>query len=389
MMTYRTWLGVIAFFLVGLNLRPGLTSVGPLLSEIQRNLALNSVALSFLTMLPVLSFGLFGPLAPKIATRFGLPRSVLALTVLLAAGLFVRYGDGPAALFGGTLTLAAAIGMISVMMPAVVRANWPQHVGLMMGIFTMSLCLGAAAGAGLTAPLSHLVGTREALAAWGLLALPALLLWALALPMLRGASAQPSPKTAVAIWRQPKAWQVTAFMASQSSLAFITFGWLPVMLQDRGLPLLVAGPLASLSMIVQAVTALIVPTLAVRNKSQSIWATGIMVVTALGFVIVLLAPTSFVLLGVIVLGLGQGGSFALALTLIPLRSDSPMKAAAMSGMVQSLGSMLASSGPFLVGLLRPADGDWRGVVLLLLSLATAATVFGLFAGRPDAGTKPD
>lgn len=377
----KTWLGALAFFCVGLNLRPGLTSVAPLLSQIQQDLALGSVALSFLTMLPVLCFGLFGPLAPKLAARFGLPRAILALTALLAVGLFVRYGSSPVALFGGTLVLAAAIGMISVMMPAVVRANWPQRVGLMMGVFTMSLCLGAAAGAGLTAPLADHAGIHAALAAWGLLVLPALLFWALALPSLGAAPAPQSAKKTVAIWRQPKAWQITGFMASQSALAFITFGWLPVMLQDRGIPLLEAGPIASLSMIVQAVAALIVPTFAARRPSQSGWAVAIMAITAVGFLIVLLAPIEYALPGVVILGLGQGGSFGLALTMIPLRSGNPAIAASMSGMVQSLGSVLASTGPFVVGLLH-ANGDGSSVVLFLMLLAGSATAFGFFAGRP-------
>lgn len=386
MKRWRASLPVAAFFLVGLNLRPALTSLATLLPALQRELSLTDLQLSFLTMLPVLCLGLFGPLAPRLGARLGLTRAVLCLGVVLALGLVLRGSAGLAPLFGGTLLLAAAIGMISVLMPAIARANWPQHVGLMMGLFTMSLCLGAAAGAGLTAPLAAALGTQDALAAWSLAVIPAL---ALCLAV-RGSPVTSTMQHGIgmaAMLRQGRAWIVTGFMASQSSLAFVTFGWLPVMLQDCGLSAVAAGSLASLSMLVQAVTALAVPALAAQARSQSLWAIGIMSVTATGFALILLAPTSWAAPGAVVLGLGQGGSFGLALTLIALRSGDSRNAAALSSMVQSIGSLLAALGPFLVGLLRSAGGDgmggdWAGVLFFLLAMAALAACLGIFAGRP-------
>lgn len=383
----RIWLPVAAFLLIGLNLRPGITSLATVLPTLQRDLALSDLALSLLTMLPVLCLGIFGPFAPRLAARLGLVRSVFCLGIALTFGLMLRWSEAALPLFVGTLILAAAIGVTSVLMPALARANWPDRIGPMMGLFTMSLCLGAAAGAGLTAPLAERLGAQAALASWAIAVLPALLLWFHARPSFAESDAARSIGM-MAMLRRPRAWIVTGFMASQSSLAFVTFGWLPVMLQDRGFSAIEAGSLASLSMLVQVAAALTVPALAARRLSQSPWAFGVMSVTAAGFSIVLLAPVDWAMPGIVLLGLGQGGSFGLALTLIALRTADAGNAAALSSMVQSIGSLLAAIGPFVAGLLRSPAGDWDNATYFLLTMAILAAGLGILAGRPGiiAGT---
>jgi CP family cyanate transporter-like MFS transporter len=185
-----------------------------------------------------------------------------------------------------------------------------------------------------------------------------------------------------ALLRDPLAWQVTGFMAAQSSLAFITFGWLPVILQDRGMPATEAGLVASLSIMTQTVTALSVPTLAARCRDQRLWAVGIMSVVAAGLACSILAPLQYSIWSGLLLGLGQGGSFGLALTLIVLRASDSSSAASLSGMVQSIGSVIASLGPFLAGMIRRPDGDWSGAVLPFVVIAALAALLGAKAGRP-------
>ncbi len=170
-------------------------------------------------------------------------------------------------------------------------------------------------------------------------------------------------------------------MATLSSLAFVTFGWLPVLLQDRGLAALDAGAIASLSIMAQAATALLIPTLAARSRQQSLWAVAIMACVAAGLLGCIFAPPAALPGWGILLGLGQGGSLGLASTLIVLRTDQPQMAAAVSGMVQGIGSLIAALGPFLAGMLRDFDGSWHISAAAFTLIAGAAAAFGALAGR--------
>ena len=372
------------FILVALNLRPGISSLGALLPRIIADLRLNPIEVSLLAMLPVLCFGIFGQRAVGCSRAWGLKRSIGLLLATLAIGLALRAIPSTLTLFAGTTIAGATIGMISVLMPVVARLWFPQRIGLMMGIYTMSLCIGAAAGSGLSEPLALIFAGKWplALAIWVVPAVAALLFW-----ILRQDSFPPrqsSGTAGVALWRIPLAWQVTGFMAMQSSLAFVTFSWLPVMLQDRGIGAVEAGGITSLSLITQAASALLVPTFAARHTSQSPWAIGIMGIVGLGYLGCIFAPHVAIVESALLLGLGQGGSFALALTFIVLRSSTPQESAALSAMTQSLGSLIASAGPFIAGYLRDIDPSWRLCGGVLAAVACLAALLGAYAGRPKA-----
>lgn len=383
---------VLVFILVGLNLRPGFSSVSPLLPGIRQELGLSPVMVSLLTMLPTFCLGLFGPLAPRLAARLGNRRAIFSLLIVLSAALVLRIVPSSLALFLGTAALGAAIGMIGVLMPAIVKADFNRQAGLMMGVYTMTLSLGAATATGASVPIAAFFADMAApghqvtdwsltLAFWALPAVLATICWRL--QMKRHETLPPSRRGRLfSLLRNPLAWQVTGFMAAQSSLAFITFGWLPVILQDRGMSAAEAGIVASISILTQTVTALSVPTLAARCRDQRLWAVGIMLVVAAGLAASILGPLQYSIGSGVLLGLGQGGSFGLALTLIVLRAPDPQSAASLSGMVQSIGSVIASFGPFLAGMIRRADGDWSGAVLPFLAIAALAAILGAFAGRP-------
>lgn len=380
-------LSVVAFFLIGVNLRPGISSLAPLLPEVVLDLGLTPSGVSMLTMLPILCLGLFGPLAQRIAGRFGLGKVITGLLMLLVIGLALRVIENAATFFLATAIIGTAIGMTGVLMPAVVRLWFPQKIGLMMGVHTMSLCVGAASAVGLSGPIALLAGESDvagwalALSVWAIPALATTLLW-VSVGQEVTSSPQSESNNTSSLWRNPVAWQITGFMAAQSSLAFVTFGWLPVILQDRGLTAIESGGIASLSIMSQAVSALLVPTLAVRNRQQSIWAIGIMTCVAIGLLGCILAPTGLLIVFGLLLGLGQGGSFGLALTLIVLRTNQPQASATLSGMVQGIGSLIAALGPLLAGLLRNFDPTWHLAAFAFTLIAVIAMILGSYAGRP-------
>ncbi|MFT0517514.1 MULTISPECIES: CynX/NimT family MFS transporter [Pseudomonas] len=377
----RPWLLLLGLVLVALNLRPALSSMAPVLGQVSEGLGLNASQAGLLTTLPVLCLGLFAPLAPILARRFGSERVILGILLTLALGILVRSALGAVGVFVGSLLAGASIGIIGVLLPGIVKRDFPQHAGTLTGVYTMALCLGAAMAAGATVPLSqHFDGSWAlGLGFWMIPALLAMLVW---LPQARqGHGLHKVAYRVRGLWRDPLAWQVTLYMGLQSSLAYIVFGWLPSILIGRGLSPTEAGLVLSGSVIVQLISSLGAPWLATRGKDQRLAIVIVMLVTLAGLFGCLYAPIDGLWGWAVLLGLGQGGTFALALTLIVLRSKDAHVAANLSSMAQGVGYTLASMGPFAVGLVHDITGGWAAVGWIFAVLGIGAIVFGLGAGR--------
>ncbi|MEW9681696.1 CynX/NimT family MFS transporter [Pseudomonas sp. TE50-2] len=377
----RPWLLLLGLVLVALNLRPALSSMSPILGQVSEGLGLSASQAGLLTTLPVLCLGLFAPLAPILARRFGSERVILGILLTLALGILVRSALGATGVFIGSLMAGASIGIIGVLLPGIVKRDFPQHAGTLTGVYTMALCLGAAMAAGATVPLTRHFDDSWALGLgfWVLPALLAMLVW---LPQSRqGHGVHKVAYRVQGLWRDPLAWQVTLYMGLQSSLAYIVFGWLPSILIGRGLSPTEAGLVLSGSVIVQLVSSLSAPWLATRGKDQRLAIVVVMLVTLGGLFGCLYAPLEGLWGWAILLGLGQGGTFALALTLIVLRSKDAHVAANLSSMAQGVGYTLASMGPFAVGLVHDLTGGWGAVGWIFAVLGIGAIAFGLGAGR--------
>ena len=237
----RPWLLLLGLILVALNLRPALSSMAPMLSEVSKTLGLSAAQAGLLTTLPVLCLGLFAPLAPVLARRFGAERVVLGILLTLAGGIILRSSFGEIGLFAGSVLAGASIGVIGVLLPGIVKRDFPKQAGTMTGVYTMALCLGAAMAAGATVPLSEHFDKSWALGLgfWVIPALVAAIFWLPQVGQKHGA--HHVAYRVRGLLRDPLAWQVTLYMGLQSSLAYIVFGWLPSILIGRGLTPTQAG----------------------------------------------------------------------------------------------------------------------------------------------------
>ncbi|WP_280566794.1 MFS transporter [Chromohalobacter sp. 296-RDG] len=385
----RGVLTLVALLLVALNLRPALTSVAPVLGSIGEALALSPSLQGILTTLPVLFLGLAAPLAPRMVRRIGPERSVFAALLVLAVALLVRPYIGTAGLFLGTAVAGGCIGVIGVLLPGIVKRDFPRRVSIMTGLYTVALNLGASAAAGTTEPLRQLLDDawqgaaqgpwQGALAFWLLPAVIAALFW---LPQLKGTKPTRVPaRRGARLRHDPLAWQVSLFMGLQSSLAYIVFGWLPTILQDRGLTAVTAGLALSVSILLQVTTAILAPWISSRMRDQRTVLIGVMTLTLTGLLSCLYAPIESIWLWIVVLGLGQGGTFSMALTLLALRAPDATTAASLSAMAQGIGYTLAALGPLLIGVLHDWSGGWNVVGFLVSAIGLTALVMALGAGR--------
>ncbi|MCJ2035100.1 MFS transporter [Methylobacterium sp. J-068] len=369
----------LGIMLVAFNMRPALTTIGPLLERIRAETGLTAAGAALLTTLPVLCIGLACTLGPPVIRRLGADRGVLLAVAVVALGSGLRGLGGTLPLFVGACLAAAGIGLSGVLLPGLVKRDFPGQTGLLTGLYTMVLCLGAAAGAGLSVPLADDLGSwSTALALWAVPALLATLAWA---PFARTSRVQAGPARRGSLWRDPLAWQVTGFMGLQSSLAYIMFGWLPLVLHDRGLSALDAGFAASLMSIGQAPAALLVPALAARCRDQRPFAVGLLTLCVVSLVALVAGPLAFALPVGMLLGAGLGGLFGLGLTIIVLRAPDPAAAGDLAAMSQSVGYTLASLGPLSFGLVHDLTGGWVASTALFCLIAFCAFLCSLGAGR--------
>lgn len=383
--THQTRQAMLAFtglMLVALNLRPALTSVGPVLRVIGDSLSLSPTNQGVLTTLPVLFLGIAAPLAPWIARRLGTERAVMAIVMLLAVALFVRPYIGVTGLFIGTAVAGGCIGIVGVLLPGIVKRDFPNHASLLTGVYTAVLCIGASLAAGSAEPLRQMLNDdwQGALAVWMVPAVIAAVVWRM---QLQGKQIPVEPEITPnkSLFRDGLAWQIALYMGLQSSLAYTIFGWLPTILQDRGISAVVSGLALSVSIMVQVITAIIAPWISSYMHDQRAMIILVVVATIMGLAGCVYDDTSRMWLWVVILGLGQGGTFSMALTLLAVRARTPSIAARLSGMAQGLGYTLAALGPLFVGVLHDITNGWGTPGLFLLLIGVAAIIAGVGAGR--------
>ncbi len=377
---------VLAVVLVSLNLRPGASTVGPVLEEVRRGLDLGGGTVGILTGLPGLCFGLGGALAVRLGRRAGISGGITVGLLLAAIGILLRPFTSASTLFL-LLSAVALLGMAvgNVLVPAWIKTYGGRLEVPLATIYGTGLILGGAIGSLLTAPVTDAVGWRRGLGAWGLLALLALPLWLWLTTherrsrSLAGASTEAAPDAH--IMRSPTAVAMTLLFGIQSMHAYIQMGWLPQVYRDAGLSAGYAGALQALLAMVTLVGGLTMPAVVARGRGLPGMILGLGGLLVLGYAGLIAAPATLPWLWAALLGLA-GFSFPLAIALLTARTRSPAVTARLSGFVQPIGYLLAALGPVLVGLLHEATGDWQLVLWLLLATALPFTLAGLRAVRP-------
>jgi MFS transporter, CP family, cyanate transporter len=376
-------LTIVGIGLVALNLRAGITSVGPVLQDIRDGLSLSGTEAAVLTTLPVLCFGAVGPAGPLLARRIGIEWSLGIAVVGVTIGLVVRVLDGAPALYVGTVIAGSAIAIANVLLPALVKRDFPEQPGLATGLYFTALGASAAIAAGLTVPLEDRIGHswRGGLGVWGVLAAVGVIAW---LPQLRGHTPpeEPPQRGAVAaLLSDPRAWQVTLFMGLQSLCFYSTVSWIATLYRDHGWTKGHAGVLLAYITSIGIPAGLIAPTLAARRPDQRAWCVGTSAVIAAGFAGVAFAPLAAPWLWATLLGLGLNMVFPIVLTLFVLRSRTTADAARLSAMAQSIGYGLAALGPLLVGVLHDVTDSWTASFAFLFVIALLQAGAGYGAGR--------
>jgi CP family cyanate transporter-like MFS transporter len=388
-----SWMLLLGILLIAANLRPSITAVGPVLDDIRSSLQLSSGVASVLISIPLVAFGLFSPLAPWISRRLGLEGSLAAALGVLAIAIVARSLPWTPALWIGTALLGAAIAVMNVVLPSLVKRDYPDRVGQITGLYAAVLSAVAAIAAGVAVPIAGVTyeGWRLSLGIWAGLALIA---FAVLAPRLRrpaelsGAASLPDessteqpPRPYRSPWTSALGWQVTLFMGVQSTIYFTLITWLPSIEQSTGISAADAGFHQFLLNTAGIAGSLLTAAAIHRGAGgQRAVAVVLAALIALGVAGEIAAP-SFAAVWVCVMGLGTGGSIALALSLFALRAGQHRQAADLSGMAQSIGYLLAAAGPVTIGILHDATNSWNAALVVLLALLAAQLVVSVLASR--------
>ncbi len=424
-------LAIAGILLIATNLRMPMTSASPLLPRIREDVGLSAASASFLISLPLLCFAVFSPIVPRIAARFGLAHSLFGALIAVNVGIVLRSWVGSFGLWAGTVLIGVGIAIMNVLLPALIKRDFPDHAGTLTGVYSAFQSLMAALAAAVAVPIAGLPGWGWQ-GALGLTLGAGLIGVAVFAPQVRAdhvvrrqqvlarnqvgpaasdagagsdvgaasaeteATAQANPAIASSaaspaeaspaaarprsLLRSPLAWVITAFMGFQSTLFYSVLAWWPAIEMSSGISEESAGFHIAVIQASGIVGSLVAGWLMKRSV------VGSTVLVAVSTVIVVLVGTmlapQLALLWALMIGTAQGGLFTVALTLFGARARTPMSAARLSGMAQTFGYVIAASVPPVLGVVREATGSWTASLWILLGIAVITLVAGLVSAKP-------
>ena len=386
--TSSTLLFVIAIIFLASTLRTPLTGVGPIISSIRDGLGISNVLAGFLTTIPLLAFAVVSPFAPRISRRLGIEKTLFYSVILLTIGIILRSLGTTSLLIFGTSLIGIAISFGNVLVPSFFKLKYPLQIGLLTGIYTVSMNISAAIAVGISNPIATNTswGWQGALAVSVILTLITLVVWT---PLLRGekvdlstipSSATDAPE--IKIWKKPLAWAIALSMGFQSLLFYCSISWIPEILVSQGYSAEKAGWLTSMMQMAQIPVTFLIPILAEKLSSQRPLVYMFTVLYIIGFSGLLIGLTDFTAIWMICIGLAAGTSFGIIMMLFTLRTRTAYEAAQISGFAQSIGYLLAAAGPVLFGFLHDVTGSWNSPNILFL-ISASILFFTAFISAKD------
>lgn len=372
---------LLALILAAINLRPGITSLAPLIERIATELALSRSLISLTTALPVLCMGLLAPFAPRLALRIGLERTIALCMGVIAVALLLRLlGHASEILIGSAVLLGAAIAVTGPLLSGFIKRHFAGRMGSVVGWYSLSMAIGGAGGAVLTVPATQLLGDEwtQGLAIWALPALLGLLLW-LCLPnRLEGDSNEGAGGLP---WRQPRAWLISGFFAIQAGLFYALATWSVARYHEAGLSLMHSNSLFSVSMLMGLPSAFLLPWLAQRFQNRYLLLVGCGLLSSVSLAMITFQPTILPEVWALSIGFGLGGSFALSLVLPLYEAGSPLAVSRWTAMMLCMGYSIGCLTPVLTGLARDLAGNYQVPFVALTSLAVLMTVLAWMMRR--------
>ena len=374
------YLGIV---LVAAGLLTGVTSFSPLAEQIAADIHLTPVTYGLLGTLSPIVFGVVGLLTPAAARRLSLELTILIAAALMAAGQLLRAFAGEAnAFFAYSILAMLGIGAANMLLPPLIKRFFPDRVVSVSTAYSVLLVTSSVYPPLFAVPLAQAIGWRGSIGLWSIVEFIAILPWiAVIIRNRKSADARPADAAPAGltakVWKHPASWSLMAGYAVGVFNFYIVVAWLPTILVETAhVEPLTAGILLSVYSGVGIVTGFIIPRLLHARENIGIIFTGIVIVTAVGYFGLLLAPTSVTWLWVALAGIGPT-LFTTVLVGLNYRSHTPAGAVALGGMVTAGGYIIGAAGPLIVGALRAQGVAWSVTWWMLILSLIVAVVAGL------------
>jgi len=370
----KRWLMLAVVILVGLNLRPFITGVGPLAASVRAETGLGTQGIALLTLVPILLMGLFAFAGPSLQARIGASRAVVAALAVLGLASFLRlFVSTGFEMVGTAALLGLGAAVVQAVFPGIVKREFPGHVGLVMGLYSSMLMGGGALGAQLAPLIAAVTGNWHFGLAW--MAVPAFVAVALAvfcLPPDDGR--QQAGNAALAFLARPRTWLLMACFGLVNGGYSTAVAWLAPYYQEHGWTSAASGSLLAVMAVGQALSALLLPVLAGRSEDRRPWLWLTLAMQAAGFAGLLLRPETAPFVWAVLLGAGLGGSFSLTMIVALEHLPGPAEAGALSALMQGGGFLIAAIPPWIVAVLHDFTGSFHAGWLLHLACIAVVTV---------------
>lgn len=379
---------ILGIIFISFNLRAPITAVGSVVGMIKTDFSLTSTQAGFITTLPLIAFAFVSPFVAKISKKYTYSKTMTGGLIFILIGILIRSYTNILGLFIGTLFIGIGIAVGNVLIPSIIKLHFKNNVGTMTSIYTSSMCIFAAIGAGLSIPLAKNLGLgwKNSLSFWFLLVILTLIIWTPQHKMkIKSQSINNNKQDEgnnISIWKSPTAWWVTLFMGMQSLIFYSLVAWLPTIIKSKDLGDSFSGVMALVFQLIAIPATLLIPILCDKFENQR----GLVILSCFtyifGMTLLLIGNTkSIITYAVILMSLGMGGTISLSITFISLRSPNALRASELSGMSQSAGYLLAAIGPFVMGFIYDSFKTWTIPIIIFCFLIILTCIFGWFAGN--------
>lgn len=384
-MNNKKLLLTLTIIFIAANLRGPLTMVGPLIPSMKESFTSGNSLFGILTSIPLFVFGIISIIAPKLDNKFGKRITITTSLSLLLIGLLIRSLGSVSSLLIGSILVALGIGISNVLLPSVIVEGAPKKdIGRLTGTFTTTMGLFGSIASGLSIFLASIVGWQFALEIFVITAIIALVLWLTYSKTVEGIEReeQLEPEIKLSYLLKSKlVWSIALFMGVQSWIAYALFAWVPSILIDRGMSSNFSAIALMIIQLCSMPTMYIIPIIAGKKKSQSMF---VAITTIIGFIgcLSLFAANPIILtVGLVLIGIGQGASLSFSYLFFTVRTNSAKETSSLSGISQTIGYFIASTGPILFGYIHDITNLWNGSLIFMLFMHVILLFEGILSGR--------
>lgn len=372
----------LAIVFAAFCLRAPFTCVGPLADVIQSDLGVSSGTMGTVTTIPLLMFAAFSIVMGDLGRRRNAGNIMVIGLLMILTGVICRSVLGTWGLFFGTAVIGIGITAGNVLIPAFIKAHYPERIGRLTGIYTAMMSLMSAVAGAVSVPIGDALGWRGSLAVWAVLIVVTLALW---IPH-RDCPVEdhaPAPGSRMSIIRSPTTWFIALYLGLQSLIYYSLVAWMSVILQSKGLDPTEAGWVISVYMILGIIGSLLLPVFAGDRRDLRVLGTSLAVVYIAGLALLMFSSGSFasLVLPVLMCGICGGTCITYPSMLFGLRTRSSGDSSSVSGIAQSIGYVVAATGPVAVGAIFDATSDWDPGLIFLMVVAATLLVLGYLIGR--------